>query len=164
MKKVSYDILLLIIGAILSVVIPAIISWANEIPFWSGFKFIFGYPIPLWGVLLILVLIYLIERIKKKLKSKPIESNLPDFINYTSDVFNGNTWRWKWIKRPGGWDIDDIRIACTNCDTSTPLKHSVHIGSNAECPRCGNIMTGLRTATQIFNIIKDNVERGIYKQ
>lgn len=162
MKKVSYDILMLIIGVILTLTIPAIISWAKQIPFWAVFKFIFGYPVPLWIVLLILLAWYLTRKIKfSKAEPKP-----EPFLKYTQDRIDGIVWKWTYAPNQNGqarWKVSNLRPTCTKCGTYSNYDYdTLYYHFKATCPRCENVMAPIKEMTDVETIIIDNIHRGQY--
>ena len=162
MKKVSYDIFLVALGAFFGVVGPAIVSQVMKIPFWSGFKYLFTFPIPLWIVLLIVFAIYLIRKITVTSKFEEI----PDYHNYTQEKINGVTWKWRYIRTDSGrWGIDDLRPICSECESVTKYEFDSYSPTNsfkASCLQCSNVMAPLRSLTDIEAILIDNIDRNIY--
>ena len=161
MRKVSYDVFLVALGAFLGVVAPAIVSWVKEIPFWSGFKFVFTYPIQLWIVLLILIGLFLIRKIRA---NKPVES--AKYLSYTQERINGVLWKWKYIRTsPGKWGIDDLRPICPKCDTSTKHEYDHYSLNNSykgTCLQCSNVIAPLRSKSDIEALIIDYIDREVY--
>lgn len=170
MKK--NEIILAFISALISIIFTAIYDYIKEKPFFSTLSYIinwiwntvFEFELNIWKIILIIIGFTIIKKIIKFLSKNDTSTN--DWLNYTEDSIEGLKWRWKWRKNPltHKWNVDDIRIVCSNCGTSMNMDYNITYGDNfAECPRCDKKISRFKDIGKIEAIIIDNIDRGLYK-
>ena len=163
-KSSEYKIALF--GAIIGIVLTAIYDLVKEKPIlsslWNIFKWIwkniFEFTVSIWQILAVLLLFYLIKKLKPKK-----ETDIPPFLKYVTDEFDEITWKWKWKWNPltQQWNVQDLIPLCNKCGTSTLLNEE-YADKYATCPRCENFMNKLKSTDKIEAIIIDNIDRKLY--
>lgn len=91
----------------------------------------------------------------KKKKEQPKQGEIPEFTQYTKDVFEGFVYRWEWIKVCNGWQIRNVTICCPKDETQLVLESMYYI----KCPRCKKVYDNLPDIESAQVVIQDNVSR-----
>ena len=104
---------------------------------WDGVSWIFGllgssHSIPFWAILVVgsLALFGFIIIGRLLLRSLPSNSE-QSHRDYTEDMLDGATWRWRWI----GNRIDNLWCYCPNCDAQLVYNEGVS-ATRFICERC----------------------------
>ncbi|TSJ47610.1 hypothetical protein [Fluviicola chungangensis] len=161
-KELTREIKLAFYGAIAGAIVTSVVDLIRSKPFytsiWFGLKWfwnnILSFPIPVWGVIIILIL----SRIKFSSKE---QSKKPRFTDYTEDTFAGMNWKWRWEENMGVMEITGLRPLCGECGTSCSVQQG-HLLPYMKCPRCDKSGNILKSIDDIERIIIDNIERGNY--
>lgn len=114
-------------------------------------------PIPIWGVLIILFVFWLLakKRFKTFLEEEAQSKTVPAFYNYKSDIFGDVLYRWIYEKDyQGKLNITGIIPFCPqdNCQ--------LRWGS---CPICCNGYI-LKDEDELQILIRHKIQNGLYKQ
>lgn len=146
-------------GGVAGAVVTSAIDLIQSKPFystvWFGLKWfwanIISFPIPVWGVILILILS----------RAKFSKSKDPKFTDYKTDKFGNVDWVWDWYEYKDGWSIENLTPLCVKCNTKTVVVNG-SIGINQKCPRCEHHILLRKHPDDVKRIIKDNIDRGEY--
>jgi hypothetical protein len=163
-RKSEYRIA--IFGAIISITLTAIYDFIKDKPILSTllqflkwiWNNIFEFSFSVWQILAVLLVIYLVNKIRPKKKRES-----PKFLSYVSDEFDNKTWKWNWKWNPSTQKYNVINLIplCNKCGTATIL-NSEYIDKYATCPRCDNFMNKLKAPDNIEAIIIDNIDRNLH--
>ena len=169
MKK---EIKLTILGALLGVFFTAIYDYIKEVPILSTIKTFLNYlwvnvfeiEIKIWKILFFIILILLINKFFKKNRIKNKEENSLDWLGYTQDLIGEVSWKWYWEYNNlfSNYEIKNLRPICPECETSMKL-HLNRLEEFANCPRCDNEILEFKNPEKVKSIIRDNVQRDLYK-
>ena len=112
----------------IELIIKTLIDWS---------KTILLYKIPVWIILIILLLIFLILKViiwiyNKKEKIKLIEEDVKKvYKDYTTDCYNDINYKWIWKERYDGIEMNYLHPICTcGCDLINTYN------SYIKCPDC----------------------------
>ncbi|MBQ7784824.1 MAG: hypothetical protein IJ381_01560 [Clostridia bacterium] len=132
----------------------------------SAFKWvikILNVELRFWWVLVFAAVIalgvYLISHSKG-----PELPKIPEFIEYTEEMYGGWKWEWDWEKNyEGKWDAVNLRAHCPKCDT--PMRHNAR-ETEFRCPRCGKhtFLNQRMISKDVRVVILDNVNRKYFKK
>ena len=119
---------------------------------------ILNFDLKVWwvivGIIVIIAVIYLIDKIKQE------ETSRPDFYTYTQDKFKQWRWSWKWKldSSRNAWVISDLAAHCPNCNTPM-IEYSIYVCF--VCPRCDFRSSDSQCdePDKIERVILDNIER-----
>ena len=133
----------------------SILKWIGNL-FWT----ILNFDLKVWWVIIVVILfvliIYLIDKLKKEATFKP------DFYSYREEESRlwKWTWEWQWNKRKRAWMITDMKAHCPNCDTPM-IDNSNMYGYYFDCPRCDFKAENEQCDQphKIERIILDNIDR-----
>jgi len=119
-----------------------------------------NYQLRVWWVLLgLLFVVIILYIITKAFSVKDSNSQVPSFMNYTTDNISGWDWSWDWEKGyDGKYGVVNLHPVCPKC--STPLIQERDYSSTAKCLRCD--FTENRSVPNFEHItmlIYDNVKR-----
>ena len=174
----------LVVGLILLFISSTgIVAWLQNIVWWEAIKNVVStvwnaivwfmtIDIPIWGILIFVVglilILYIANIIYNATHSQSgYEQQTLDWLNYTSDTFDGFQYEWKYT----GIDheqcsIRDITVLCPNCGTS--LLPTNRYNDSFRCPRCNKyfdrtVHNAPKSLGDIEVLIIDNIKRGNYK-
>lgn len=85
-------------------------------------KSIFTYQIPLWAIILLFIILFLLIKLFSILAKPP-------FYEYREDKIYNLYWVWEWVPTDKGWDVIELRSCCPN--DKTMMTH------DGICPLCG---------------------------
>lgn len=119
-------------------------------------KLYFLVLLPILGMMLLGALVFLF----RQRKTDSI-INIPEWVNYTIDVFDGIQYRWQYDTRSGKYDIASIRPHCNDC--SCAIVDQV-------CPNCKKNFDwriddtpGIKTNRDVRALVVHRIENGLYK-
>lgn len=129
--------------------LKAFVSW-----FWSD---VLRLKLELWVIVISFLVIYLIY----KLINAKRRNDLPKFVNYTQDLFEGYNWTWYWYfnTNSGKWQTSQITPLCPDCQTLMHYKYGLLNCYQANCPRCGYQIGRIKSKEDIDALIIDNIRK-----
>ncbi len=147
--------------------VPILTTIKNLVTYiWVLIVSFFNFEIKLWwlllGVLSLIVLLNLIEKLRNKEKTE--FPTLPNFTNYKEGRLKKWrwTWEWKFNSTQEKWNVSNLTAHCPSCDT--PLIANISFNRRYEsykCPRCNFHAQDhqCEEAHEIEAIIVDNTNR-----
>lgn len=158
-----------ILGTIvLGLITSFIYDWIKQFPFLSSvwkilkwiWKTIFEFEFKVWqiilGVLVLLIIAEIIDRIKKQSKTPP------SFLSYKMDKIHFFNWKWDWYfnQRTLKWNISGLKPICPECETKMHYDYSqISFCFQASCPRCQFVKGRMPELADVEAVIIDNVEK-----
>ncbi|OME41440.1 hypothetical protein [Paenibacillus odorifer] len=103
---------------------------------WWFIKVVLTFGIPVWVLLLIIGLFFLMIFILSK---KPVQHVKPDFTSYTEDNIEGIHWEWEWYQTYSGkYDLSSNSPVptCSSCKGFLVLGHHLYGGNHLVCENC----------------------------
>lgn len=119
---------------------------------------IITFKIPLWIILLIIIIVIVVLVVIANFSTKEVE---PEFIKYTEDTINGNTWTWSWKRNYAGeWNVINLKVKCPKCQF-TMIEYLDNVFA---CPMCKFDSRGKKfdEPYEIESIIIDKVKNKTY--
>lgn len=134
--------------AIVPFIVTLIIDFIKDYPLLDTFKKCINYiksiiintldfNIKLWWLLIGIFLIYLFNRWKKVIASKP--NRIDDLAEtYRVDVFGNNNAKWTWKYERNGLNLTviDVQPLCPQCETPSDIETRWMAKASAHCSRC----------------------------
>ena len=123
------NVIAAVIFAVLMLIASGIAAWWSSKSIVDAFIGIVTYPIPLWVVVVLGILWYIIRRIAQS------RHRTVSFLTFTQGVYQNQTWTWTWgyKKSTQKYHIEDLSLICPNCHRGV-LSMSV---STYHCGACG---------------------------
>lgn len=145
----------IIVGVAVELIATAIISGINKVDLikstellWNIiFKFfstILNFNIPVWIILIVIFLLYILLRIIIKIKENENFHN-EWYESYTTDSYKGVLYNWDYYKNfEGQLDLSNFRPICTYCrgnlTTTNNYRNSHYMIPHLYCPNCDKVL------------------------
>ena len=159
------------VGTVIITVVATLISdWIKGDSAFSLFKNILAWiydkmfiSVPLWSLLVVSIVSVLscyatirTKRHNRENLRKWTPPPVPDFIKYTTKIYDGILWEWQWERYNGSWRINDLHPCCP--------KDGTRLTMDFQCPRCDKYYFNVQRCSmeKLCLLIEDDVKKGIY--
>jgi DNA-directed RNA polymerase subunit RPC12/RpoP len=161
-----------VISGLIVATIIGVVQWVFKYPIlqniWWCIKLIwnnvFRIKLELWLIILIILLVYIINKLIRSTRNNKQTNLQPRFKNYTRDKIGNCFWTWEYtydtIQKANV--VKNLQPICNKCDTTSEYKYDVLFNDFIlECPRCDNKLI-IKTKEKVEAIIVDNIKRSNY--
>lgn len=145
LKKYKEKIIAIVIFILANIICPIFVSKVENIDFKNAFAImwrkifefignILNFSIPVWVIIIIIAIIYIILRIYLKINETKDEDE-SWYKNYSSDTYNGLLYEWRYDRIGNQIEMKDITPICAECKGNI-LPKDVGYNTVLYCPNC----------------------------
>lgn len=145
LKKYKEKIIAVAIFILANIICPIFVSKFENIDFKNAFAImwkkifefignILTFSIPVWVIIIIIAILYIILRIYLKIDEAKDEDE-SWYKNYSSDIYNGLLYEWRYNRIGNQIEIKDVTPICAECKGNI-LPRDVGYNTALYCPNC----------------------------
>lgn len=146
LKKYKEKIIAIVIFILANIICPIFVSKVENIDFKNAFAImwrkifefignILNFSIPVWVIIIIIAIIYIILRIYLKINETKDEDE-SWYKNYSSNKYNGLLYEWKYNKIGNQIGMKDVTPICEKCRGNVLPKDVNYYKTVLYCPNC----------------------------